>query len=244
MVDRVKISPRSAGRRGLPREPEPEVDLGRDVERDLHATLISDGAWTALPAVGDGEDARVHALLNGVCSALETAKRLRRPTVIRMPVASPPMAEPDLMDPYERAVALVTALWDPPHYRATRRRLASLWMEAEAACGELWIAGYDAHARYPWGERCTALAGRALLPAPSNHEPDDCCCVCADTYTSLLPTPDPQSMAPPGRFACTGAAYALRHSVCRECDSMLQGLRAHQRRCPFCRADRLLFLRD
>ena len=186
----------------------------------------------------------MQALLHGVCEALEAAKRLRRPTVIRMPVANPPLAEPDPADPHERAAALVTMLWDPPLYRAKRRHLASLWAEAMALCGDLWVAGYDVHARYPWGERCTALAGRALLPAPGNHEPDDCCCVCAEDYTSLLPTPDPQSMAPPGRFACAAVAYALRHSVCRDCDLTLQGLNAHQRRCPFCRADRLLFLRD
>ena len=131
----------------------------------MHATHVFDTARLLPPARG-GEDARISAVLEGVCAALEWVAQRRRPAVLRMPLDAPPLRAPVMTDPLERAVALVTSLWDPrTSYRAQRERIHTLWAAAETACaGRLWLAGYDCGARYPWGERCAALAGRTLAP--------------------------------------------------------------------------------
>ena len=83
-------------------------------------------------------------------------------------------------------------------------RVRTLWTAAETACaGQIWLAGYDCGARYPWGERALTLAGHRLAPWPAGHQPEPCCPVCIEDYSSHLPTPDMQSQAPPGRFGCT-----------------------------------------
>ena len=215
---------------------------GGDGERDLHATHVFDTARLLPPARG-GEDARISAVLEGVCAALEWVAQRRRPAVLRMPLDAPPLRAPVMTDPLERAVALVTSLWDPrTSYRAQRERIHTLWAAAETACaGRLWLAGYDCGARYPWGERCAALAGRTLAPPPADRQPETSCPICTEDYPSHLPTSDEQSQAPPGRFGCASGNYSLRHAVCRRCDAALQ------RRfisCPLCRGDRVVFLRD
>ena len=215
---------------------------GGDGERDLHATHVFDTARLLPPARG-GEDARISAVLEGVCAALEWVAQRRRPAVLRMPLDAPPLRAPVMTDPLERAVALVTSLWDPrTSYRAQRERIHTLWAAAETACaGRLWLAGYDCGARYPWGERCAALAGRTLAPPPADRQPETSCPICTEDYSSHLPTSDEQSQAPPGRFGCASGNYSLRHAVCRRCDATLQ------RRfisCPLCRGDRVVFLRD
>ena len=214
---------------------------GGDGERDLHATHVFDTA-RVLPPARSGEDARISAVLEGVCTALEWVAQRRQPAVLRMPLDAPPLRAPVVTDPLERAVALVASLWDPrASYQAQRERVRTLWTAAETACaGQIWLAGYDCGARYPWGERALTLAGHRLAPWPAGHQPEPCCPVCIEDYSSHLPTPDMQSQAPPGRFGCT-AAFCMRHSVCRACDADLQDRGA---RCPLCRKDRLVFLRD
>ena len=139
----------------------------------MHATLVFDAAQRSAPLSDSSEeDAVVDVVLAGVCAALEWLSHSHQPAVLRMPLNSAPSRAPSTSDPLERAAALVTGLWDPPLYRARRRRMHTLWEAAEAACGGvLWVAGYDVGARYPWGERCTALAGGALAPLPDGHVP-------------------------------------------------------------------------
>ena len=60
------------------------------------------------------------------------------------------------------------------------------------------------------------------------------CPVCLDDFADLLPSPDPSSRAPPGRWAEAGVRCP--HAVCRECDA---GLQRSTARCPICRRARL-----
>ena len=103
--------------------------------------------------------------------------------------------------------------------------------------------GYDPGVRFPWGERATALA--TIEGHPPQEVPDTYCPVCFDDFTSALPTPDPQSRAPPGRWACPMDNPCLKHAVCRECDSHLQARPSRaQQRCPICRSARGVVMLD
>ena len=72
-------------------------------------------------------------VLEGVCAALEWVAQRRQPAVLRMPLDAPPLRAPVVMDPLERAVALVSSLWGPrASYRAQRERVRTLsgrWMD-------------------------------------------------------------------------------------------------------------------
>ena len=141
----------------------------------------------------------------------------------------------------ERLAALVRRLW-----RAERTRRG----------GHLWLLATPSQDGWPWAERARALAfygcGGALgvmpnawpgAPAapPVDTDPDRCpaiedsCAVCFSAFSDLLPTPAPDSRAPPGRWAEGGVRCP--HAICRECDATVQ--RAHNSRCPICRRARL-----
>ena len=106
----------------------------------------------------------------------------------------------------------------------------------------------------PWAERPRALAfyGRrgaiGLVPQPwpnvapappltdDRTEPavEDACAVCLSPYSDILPSPEPDSRAPPGRWGAGGVRCP--HAVCRECDASIQG--SAQAGCPICRRAR------
>ena len=209
------------------------------------ATLASLSRRSLLPGQAGGEDrsfdivgriphdggpaTELHAHLVGVTASLEllATQGVTAPIVLR------------LSDP--AAAACVAGAWVPRSESQLRSQLQSLLKAARARCGRVWVAGYDPHRRYPFGERAAALAHYSEQHLPPNAVPGDLpdppwsgndapeadCPVCMQDFTSLWPAPDAQSRAPPRRWHC-------QHAVCRECDAHVQ--QAANSKCPLCRA--------
>ena len=78
-------------------------------------------------------------------------------------------------------------------------------------------------------------AHRIAANAPHGPPVEDSCAVCFADFSDLLPTPAPDSRAPPGRWAAGGVRCP--HALCRECDANIQ--RGRKPRCPVCRRARL-----
>ena len=228
---------------------------GGDAERDAHATLVSSAALrTTLnrdcPSYrGATELSPLQAGLAAVLTALEMASHIDAacPLLLR------------LGDPH--AAAIVAGTWAPSAVSrlggAIDRRLQVTRRQRH---GGVWIAGYPSLRPYGWAERAEALAayGRSsgfwgdLPPTYASASPrapavpewvsDDHCPVCLDAYTDEWPSPDPNSRAPPGRWACRrdGTDRPVNHAVCRSCDARVQ--RMPRPICPLCRADRRVFM--
>ena len=204
---------------------------GGDGQRDEHGTHAVETVRALEEQPRGREEPHVCALVEALCAALDTLCQSTAPAVIRMPVGDPSC---------ERARMLVAGAWtpSPPLYARQRSRAAQQWSAASAhAGGMLWLAGFDPRTRYAWGERVAALAAaHGHQPA---DDPDTACPVCLESYTDLLPTPDPQSRAPPGGWNCPHGNPNLQHAVCRECDAGLEG---RATRCPICRGARTRFM--
>ena len=168
----------------------------------------------------------------------------REPAVLRMPVgaigADPALAIlAGTCGPHGVASALV---------RGVRQRLDAA---TRLTGGRLYLAGWRASTRVPWGERSIALAmlaAKAVMPTCFGSPPttswasvplallpqlaaDDTCPVCYDDYVDMLPTPDPLSRSCPGLWH-----EPCPHAVCRGCDVGVQA--SANPACPMCRAGR------
>ena len=116
----------------------------------------------------------------------------------------------------------------------------------------------------PYAERAAALAfygrhgavGDAMpaswpsAPPPPSTTPDSermppagsSCPVCFEDFVDVLPSPDPASRAPPGRWA--RGDERCPHALCRGCDIGVQrAARVTATRCPECRRPRRLAVR-
>ena len=151
------------------------------------------------------------------------------------------------------AAAALAGTWEPP--RSVSQLLGGVLRRMRAARvrrRHVWLAGFDAHRPYPWGERASALAAYgatyglwgSLPPSYARAAPrapaappwvdDTDCPVCLAAYADAWPSPTPTSRAPSGRWNCS-------HAVCRECDHTIQNA-PRSTRCPLCRATRLVFM--
>ena len=170
----------------------------------------------------------------------------REPAVLRLPVG----IDTDV------ALQVIAGTGDPPALeaalaRAVRKRLS---VALELTRGRVYLAGWRALTRAPWGERALALAELASAasqvtptcfgsPPPdwagirvgAVPLPQDPCPVCYEDFSDPLPTPDPESRAPVGRWL-----HPCPHALCRGCDERIQPLVNNS--CPECRAMRVVTL--
>ena len=202
--------------------------------------------------VGASAGCSAGAVLTAVAAALTwLAARPPAPTLIRIGDDTAAMVVAGIVDPscvrrpgegplspahgVARLAVLVRRLWSS---------------ECERRGGRLYLLSTLPDEGRPWAERPCALAfyGRRgavgfvpqpwpnVAPAPPLTDDrtapavEDTCAVCLAPYSDILPSPDPDSRAPPGRWGVGGVRCP--HAICRECDASLQEARA---RCPICR---------
>ena len=239
---------------------------GGDMDRDSHAVHVSDAAGPVIRFDRDHAAYRGTAAdhfswvsspelvcaLSAACEALDMIMlpqggAEREPALLRMPVGTiggdPALAIiAGTCGPHGVAGALV---------RGVRQRLDAA---IRLTGGRLYLAGWRASTRVPWGERSIALAMLAAgaaaptcfgTPPPSwatvpiaplpQPTADDTCPVCYDDYVDMLPTPDPLSRSCPGLWH-----EPCPHAICRGCDISVQA--SANLSCPMCRADRARIL--
>ena len=136
--------------------------------------------------------------------------------------------------------------------------LAREWRAERERCnGRLWLIISPPGEGRPWAERAEALAsygargvvidgdtwqvpdntpvGVILSRGGTTHGVTNSCPVCLSDFADVLPSPDPLSRAPPGRFGTD--AQRCCHAACRKCDATVQRIVGGG--CAVCRAPRV-----
>ena len=203
----------------------------------------------------------VSAALTGVIEALKWCSTCPPgPTLVRINNDTAAMTLAGIAD----ASACVYAASDDKAWPASlgENRLATAaaraWRAERERCGgRLWLLVSPPGQGLPWAERAEALAsygargvlidgdkwhvphntpiGVALSHGGTAHGVTNVCSVCYCDFSDVLPSPDPLSRAPPGRFGTDSQRCC--HAACRKCDAILQLM--HAGGCPVCRAPRI-----
>ena len=203
----------------------------------------------------------VSSALTGVIAALKWCSiRPAGPTLVRLNSDVAAMVLAGIVD----GSACVYAESDDTAWPASlgESRLATAaaraWRAERARSGDrLWLLASPPGQGLPWAERAEALAsygargvvidgdtwqvprntpiGVTLSNGGTADGVANYCDVCCRDFSDILPSPDPLSRAPPGRFGTD--AQRCCHATCRKCDAVLQ--RTQGGGCPVCRAPRI-----
>ena len=217
---------------------------------------------TAAGFLGAPSHDPLSAALTSVAAALAwLASEPPAPAVVRVHFDLAAMVLAGVVDPS----TCIYAAGDTDAWPASRgvARLAAhvlrAWRaERERRGGLLCLVATDECEGRPYAERAAALAfyGRCgavggsmpppwvdagastlLPPALTPGDRESQCAVCLSDFTDSLPSPDPDSRAPPGRWA--EGDVRCPHALCRVCDLDIQrGPNAQAQRCPECRRAR------
>ena len=230
------------------------AEVGAVVTTDRGGPVVTDA--TAAGFLGAPSHDPLSAALTSVAAALTwLASTPPAPALVRAHLDLAAMVLAGVVDPTTCVYASDdTVAW--PASRGVARlaaHVARAWRaERERRGGRLYLVATDECEGRPYAERAAALAfyGRmgavgGVMPAPwvdaapSTQLPPagEHCPVCLADFTDEWPSPDPNSRAPPGRWA--DGAVRCQHALCRDCDLGVQrASRDVRRRCPECRRAR------